>query len=57
LPSSPVIGTLRRKGSEVPYRIDPIDEYAVWRFKESDGKTAAGASPLALFSIHQEKKG
>ena len=28
---------LRKKGHEVPYMADPVDEYAVHQFKESDG--------------------
>jgi hypothetical protein len=46
---------IERKGGEVPYRIDPIDEYAVWQFKESDGKTAGeciAACPPLLSSRH-----
>ena len=28
---------MRKKGHEVPYMADPVDEYAVHQFKEFDG--------------------
>jgi len=36
--SSPFIETLRKKGVEVLYMVDPIDEYCVQQMKEFDGK-------------------
>merc|ERR1711967_129410 len=36
--SSPFIETLRKKGIEVLYMVDPIDEYCVQQLKEYDSK-------------------
>jgi molecular chaperone HtpG len=38
LPSFPFIETLKEKGSEVLYVVDPLDKHAVQQLKEVDGK-------------------
>merc|ERR1711998_213385 len=46
--SSPFIETLRKKGYEVVYMVDPIDEYAVQQLKEYDGKKLVSATKEGL---------
>merc|ERR1712182_43709 len=46
--SSPFIETLRKKGLEVLYMVDPIDEYCVQQLKEDDGKKPSPSPRRAL---------
>merc|ERR1719169_181210 len=46
--SSPFLENLRKKGLEVVYMVDPIDEYAVQQLKEFDGKKMKSVSKEGL---------
>merc|ERR1719414_1205911 len=46
--NSPFIETLKKKGLEVIYMVDPIDEYAVQQLKEFDGKKLLSATKEGL---------
>merc|ERR1719160_1400170 len=46
--SSPFVEKLKKKGLEVLYMIDPIDEYAVQQLKEYDGKKLLCATKEGL---------
>merc|ERR1711959_810095 len=55
--SSPFIETLRKKGFEVLYMVDPIDEYGVQQLKEYDGKKLKSVSKEGLdLDTEDEKK-
>merc|ERR1719265_2493364 len=55
--SSPFIETLRKKGLEVLYMVDPIDEYAVQQLKEYDGKKLKSVTKEGLdLDTEEEKK-
>merc|ERR1711933_449695 len=56
--SSPFLETLRKKGLEVLYMTDPIDEYAVQHLKEFDGKKLLSATKegLELADDEEDKK-
>jgi len=56
--NSPFIEKLRKKGYEVLYMVDPIDEYAVQQLKEYDGKKLKCCTKegLDLEESEEEKK-
>merc|ERR1712017_60476 len=56
--SSPFVEKLKKKGIEILYMIDPIDEYAVQQLKEYDGKKLISATKegLDLADNEDEKK-
>merc|ERR1711904_712502 len=55
--SSPFIETLRKKGIEVIYMIDPIDEYCVQQLKEYDSKKLKSVTKEGLdLDTEEEKK-
>merc|ERR1712012_1084724 len=56
--TSPFLERLKKKGYEVLYMVDPIDEYAVQQLKEFDGKKLLSATKegLKLDEDEDEKK-
>lgn len=46
--ASPFVETLKKKGYEVVYMIDPIDEYVIQQLKEYDGKKLKNCSKEGL---------
>merc|ERR1712070_711217 len=56
--SSPFLEALRKKGLEVLYMVDPIDEYCVQQLKEFDGKKLISATKegLEMAEDEDEKK-
>ena len=46
--SSPFLETLRKKGLEVLYMVDPVDEYCVEQLKELDGKMFKGTTKVGF---------
>merc|ERR1711982_159111 len=56
--TSPFLEKLKKKGYEVLYMVDPIDEYAVQQLKEFDGKKLLSATKegLQMAEDEEEKK-
>merc|ERR1712093_602844 len=55
--SSPFCETLKKKGLEVLYMVDPIDEYVVQQLKEFDGKKLKSVTKEGLdLDTEEEKK-
>jgi len=54
--ASPFIETLKKKGLEVLYMVDPIDEYCVQQLKEFDGKTLKSVTKEGLELNDEEEK-
>merc|ERR1712151_1078366 len=54
--SSPFLETLRKKGLEVLYMVDPIDEYAVHQLKEFDGKKLKSTTKEGLDIEDEDEK-
>merc|ERR1712160_56066 len=54
--SSPFLETLRKKGFEVLYMVDPVDEYAVQQLKEFDGKKLKSVTKEGLDIEDEDEK-
>ena len=54
--SSPFLETLRKKGIEVLYMIDPVDEYCVQQLKEFDGKKLKSTTKEGLDIEDEDEK-
>merc|ERR1712057_72674 len=54
--SSPFIETLRKKGYEVLYMVDPVDEYATQQLKELDGKKLKSVTKEGLDLDDEDEK-
>jgi len=54
--SSPFLETLRKKGLEVLYMTDPVDEYAVQQLKEFDGKKLKSTTKEGLDIEDEDEK-
>jgi len=54
--ASPFIENLRKKGNEVIYMVDPIDEYSVQQLKEYDGKKLKNVTKEGLELDDEDEK-
>merc|ERR1739847_63510 len=54
--TSPFLERLKKKGYEVLYMVDPIDEYAVQQLKEFDGKKLISATKEGLDLEDEDEK-
>merc|ERR1711861_38547 len=54
--SSPFLENLRKKGLEVLYMVDPVDEYAVQQLKEYDGKKLKSTTKEGLDIDDEDEK-
>ena len=54
--SSPFLEPLRKKGIEVLYMIDPVDEYCVQQLKEFDGKKLKSTTKEGLDIEDEDEK-
>merc|ERR1711871_1248694 len=54
--SSPFLESLRKKGLEVLYMVDPVDEYAVRQLKEFDGKKLKSTTKEGLDIADEDEK-
>merc|ERR1712010_82315 len=54
--SSPFLENLRKKGLEVLYMVDPVDEYAVQQLKEFDGKKLKSVTKEGLDIEDEDEK-
>merc|ERR1711896_84902 len=54
--SSPFLENLRKKGLEVLYMVDPVDEYAVQQLKEFDGKKLKSVTKEGLDIADEDEK-
>merc|ERR1711918_241635 len=54
--SSPFLEALRKKGIEVLYMVDPVDEYAVQQLKEFDGKKLKSTTKEGLDIDDEDEK-
>ena len=56
VPSSLFLETLRRRGLEVLYMLDPVDEYCVQKLKEFDGENLKSTTTGGLDLEDEDEK-